>query len=109
MDGAASRPPVDFPFHGARGAGACREAGNLEGLNGFMRSDTGGGVGRLPVSNSSHDQSPHLFIFSDASEQNACCANVFLSGERGMGAWHIVRFDPISSCPSLRLQHKHKP
>lgn len=81
MDGAASRPPVDFPFHGAPGARACREAGNLEGLSGFMRFDTGGGAGRLPVSNSLHDRSPHLFIFSDVSKQNACSANMFLSGE----------------------------
>lgn len=84
MDGAASRPPVDFPFRGAPGAGACRGAGNLEGLNGFLRFDTGGGEGRPPVSNSSHAQSPHLFIFSDVSKQNARCANVFLSGEGGV-------------------------
>lgn len=84
MDGAASRPPVDFSFRGVPGAGACRGAGNLESLNGFLRFDTGGGEGRLSVSNSSHNQSPHLFIFSDVSKQNARCANVFLSGEGGV-------------------------
>lgn len=48
------------------------------------------------MSNSLHNQSSHLLIFSDVSNQNAHCANLFLSGYGGVGARHVVKSQQLS-------------
>lgn len=53
---------------------------NLETPDGFMTLGTSWEEGGIHVRNSLHYQSRHLLIFSDVSEQNAHCANLFLSG-----------------------------